>query len=181
MEAKEPIMEDARPDHPLNPRTPHQPENPPTALRPDQPDDPHTSQRSLVDRVQDAARTAADTVEESVDKIRSTTIDDLAEQASEKGAKLGATVSTRVDEAMSTAGEQISSLGQTVRVHAPDGKPGEIARSAATQIERSGEYLQRADMAQVRNDLEQIIRAHPIEALVVGAGIGYLAARAMRR
>lgn len=139
-------------------------------------------QKPLAERVQEAARSAADAVEDSVDTIRTTSIDQLAEQAGQKGAELGANVSSRVDEAMTTAGEQISQLGQAVREHAPSsGTPGEIVRSAADNIERSGEYLQNADMSQVRRDLEQLIRSHPIEALVVGAGIGYLAAKAMRR
>jgi ElaB/YqjD/DUF883 family membrane-anchored ribosome-binding protein len=174
-------MEDTRPDRSLNPQAPRMPENHHMPVTSEQPHDPHMQQRPLADRVQEAARSAADAVEESVDTLRSSSIDDLAEQAGQKGAELGASVSTRVDDAMSTAGEQISNLGQAVREHAPEGKPGEIARSAAEQIERSGEYLQSADVGQVRRDLEQIIRAHPIEALVVGAGIGYLAAKAMRR
>jgi ElaB/YqjD/DUF883 family membrane-anchored ribosome-binding protein len=33
----------------------------------------------------------------------------------------------------------------------------------------------------VRSDLERVIRDHPIEALLVGAGIGFLVARATRR
>jgi len=141
----------------------------------------HSSQKPLSERVQAAARSAADSVEETVDSIKSTPIDQLADKASQKSAEVSTNVAAQVDDAMTTAGEQISNLGQAVREHAPDGKPGEVARSAAKNLERGGEYLQSADVAQVRSDLEQLIRAHPVEALLVGAGIGYLLAKATRR
>jgi hypothetical protein len=41
-------------------------------------------------------------------------------------------------------------------------------------------YLQELDLADVRADLEGLIRRHPMEALLVGLGIGYLVARASR-
>jgi ElaB/YqjD/DUF883 family membrane-anchored ribosome-binding protein len=98
-----------------------------------------------------------------------------------KAAEVGDAAAGKVDSAMTATGEQFSTLAQTVREKAPEGKAGEVATMAADALERSGEYLQTADLQMVRSDLERVIRDHPIEALLVGAGIGYLVARATRR
>jgi hypothetical protein len=68
-----------------------------------------------------------------------------------------------------------------VREKAPEGKAGEVAVKAADVLDRSGEYLQAANLQMVRSDLERVIREHPIESLLVGMGIGYMLARATRR
>jgi len=36
-------------------------------------------------------------------------------------------------------------------------------------------------LADMRADLEGIIRRHPMESMLVGLGVGYLLARSMRR
>ena len=71
-----------------------------------------------------------------------------------------------------------------------DGPPPEVFRKLVANLndeaqswtlDRSGEYLQTADLQMVRSDLERVIREHPIESLLVGVGVGYLVARATRR
>jgi hypothetical protein len=82
---------------------------------------------------------------------------------------------------MTATGEGLSNLASTVRQNAPEGKAGELAGNAADALERSGQYLKDADLNVVRGDLEQFIRAHPIESVLVGMGVGYMLARSMRR
>jgi hypothetical protein len=52
---------------------------------------------------------------------------------------------------------------------------------AAGALDRSGRYLQTTNHPMLRNDLERVIRDHPIEALRAGIRIGYLADRITRR
>jgi ElaB/YqjD/DUF883 family membrane-anchored ribosome-binding protein len=143
---------------------------------------------TITDRAQQAgekaseiAQQAAGKVKQVADDLRSKDPSEIVSDARDKAAEVGAATADRVDSAMTATGEQLSSLAHTVREKAPEGKAGEVATKAADALERSGEYLQTADLPMVRSDLERIIREHPIESLLVGLGVGYLLARATRR
>jgi ElaB/YqjD/DUF883 family membrane-anchored ribosome-binding protein len=133
------------------------------------------------EKASDIAQQATDKVKQVADDLRSKDPSEIVSDAREKVAEVGAATADRVDSAMTTTGEQMSNLAQTVREKAPEGKAGEVATKAADALERGGEYLQTADLQVVRGDLERVIREHPIEALLVGVGVGYLLARSMRR
>jgi Tfp pilus assembly protein PilF len=76
----------------------------------------------------------------------------------------------------------MTDVAQTIREKAPiSGPVADAANTAATTLERAGTYLQEQDLADMRADLEGIIRRHPIESLLIGLGIGYLLARSTRR
>ena len=88
----------------------------------------------------------------------------------------------RADAATTTVGEKMTDAAQTIRQNAPaSGTLGNVADTAATTLDRAGTYLQQQDLADMRSDLEGIIRRHPIESLLVGLGVGYLLARSTRR
>jgi ElaB/YqjD/DUF883 family membrane-anchored ribosome-binding protein len=137
--------------------------------------------RQAGDKASDLAQNTVDKVKQTASDLRSKDPSEIVSDARQKAAEVGDVAASKVDSAMTATGEQISTLAQTVREKAPEGKAGEVATKAADALERSGEYLQTADLQMVRSDLERVIREHPIEALLVGAGIGYLLARATRR
>jgi ElaB/YqjD/DUF883 family membrane-anchored ribosome-binding protein len=153
--------------------------------------------RRVIDAGEKAARNessnvmekAADKAKDVANKLRSGEGGDVAQQARAKAEELtGAAkekagqAADQIDSAMTSAGQQMNTLAQTVREKAPaEGRLGEVANTTAQALERSGEYLQRADLDTVRSDLETIIRRKPIESLFVGLGIGYLLARAFKR
>jgi len=144
--------------------------------------------QSAVDKVKQAGDKASDIAQSAVDKVKQTAEDLRSKDASEivvdaraKAAEVGDVAASKVDSAMTVTGAQMSTLAQTVRENAPEGKAGEVAAKAADALDRGGEYLQVADLQMVRSDLERVIREHPIESLLVGVGIGYLVARATRR
>ena len=91
----------------------------------------------------------------------------------------GQQATERVDSAMTATGERMTGLAQTLREKAPEGQAGEVAYNAARALERGGDYLQRADPTMVRSDLENVIRDHPIEALAISLGIGFLIGKSM--
>lgn len=139
----------------------------------------------LAQRVSDRARQATDDIRskdtgELIDDARAKA-SDLAETARQKTSEAGAVAADKVETAMNATGEQFTNLAQTVRERAPEGRMGDVASTAADAIERSGQYLQQADLQSIRGDLERIIRDRPIESLLVGLGVGYLLARSMRR
>jgi len=143
---------------------------------------------SAVDTVKETGAKAGDMAQTAVDKIKQTASDlsskdpsEIVDDARAKAAEVGDAAASKVDSAMTATGEQMSTLAQTVRENAPEGKAGEVASKAADALDRGGEYLQTADLQMVRGDLERVIREHPIESLLVGVGVGYLVARATRR
>jgi len=133
------------------------------------------------EKASDIAQSAVDKVKQTADDLRSKDPSEIVDDARAKAAEVGDAAASKVDSAMTATGEQISTLAQTVREKAPEGKAGEVAIKAADALDRSGEYLQTADLQMVRGDLERVIREHPIESLLVGVGLGYLVARATRR
>jgi hypothetical protein len=133
------------------------------------------------DKATDLAQSAVDKIKQTADDLRSKDAGQIVDDARAKAAEIGDTAADKVDSAMTATGEQMSTLAQTVRENAPEGKAGEVAAKAADALDRGGEYLQTADLQMVRSDLERIIREHPIESLLVGVGVGYLVARATRR
>ena len=59
---------------------------------------------------------------------------------------------------MTATGEQMSTLAQTMRENAPEGKAGEVASKAADALDRGGECLQRADRCAVTWQLDRLRR-----------------------
>jgi vacuolar-type H+-ATPase subunit H len=133
------------------------------------------------DKASDIAQSAVDKVKQTAEDLRSKDASEIVDDARAKAAEVGDAAASKVDSAMTATGAQMSTLAQTVRENAPEGKAGEVAAKAADALDRGGEYLQVADLQMVRGDLERVIREHPIESLLVGVGIGYLVARATRR
>lgn len=126
-----------------------------------------TGASSAPQRVAEKAGEVKDRVSEKAGEVK-----DRAAQATHQAAE-------RVDSAMTATGEKMSGLAQTLRERAPEGQAGEVAHNAARALERGGDYLQRADPNMVRSDLENVIRDHPIEALAISLGIGFLIGKSM--
>ncbi len=76
----------------------------------------------------------------------------------------------------------MTDAAQTIRQSAPDSGPlAGAADSAADTLQRAGSYLQEQDLADMRADLEGMIRRYPVQSLLIGFGVGYLLARSTRR
>ena len=134
-----------------------------------------------VDRTTDAAHNTVDTVSEKAQQVASD-VKDKAQQVADKAQDIGQQAVDRADDATTTVGGKMTDVAQTIREKAPmSGPVANAADTAANTLERAGTYLQEQDLADMRSDLEGIIRRHPIESLLVGLGVGYLLARSTRR
>lgn len=125
---------------------------------------------------------AVDKAEGVVEQAKSMGQDAL-EQAKEKGQQatgaLEDTANTGIDRAAGAA----QGLADTLRDKAqslPGDKATEIANQAAGGLERGAEYLRQNDVADMRGDLEGVIRRYPAQSLMVGLAVGFLVARAFR-
>jgi hypothetical protein len=55
------------------------------------------------------------------------------------------------------------------------------ANRVADTLERSGRYLEEEGLTGMADDLTGVIKRYPIPAILVGIGVGYLIAHALRR
>lgn len=120
---------------------------------------------------------SSDQAHEAIDATRSQA-HELADQARERTQQVAA----KAEEGRQVAGEKLSAAAQALREHAPaSGQGAQVAEKAADTLERAGSYLQEQDLREIRHDLEDLIRRHPLEAVLLGVGVGYLLARNTRR
>jgi ElaB/YqjD/DUF883 family membrane-anchored ribosome-binding protein len=126
-------------------------------------------------RAEEAGREATDRASDVRDQIQ-----DTAEQVRQRAEDASHEAADRVDSAMTSTGDRLHDAARTIRERAPSGQVGEVADKAAEALERSGDYLRRSDVGDVRSDLETIVREHPIQSLAVGFGVGFMIARSLR-
>jgi ElaB/YqjD/DUF883 family membrane-anchored ribosome-binding protein len=103
------------------------------------------------------------------------------DEAKARARHAGAQSHAKADSTMTSTGERMEHAAHEVRERSPEGQAGRVAGRAADTMEQGGRYLQDSSPNDVRHDLEYMIRKHPVESLLVGAGIGFLFARVTRR
>ena len=95
-----------------------------------------------------------------------------------KAQELGAAAVSTASEAATAVGEQIGSLAGVIRDHAPqEGAMGTAATTVAGGLESASTYLKEKDYENLATDLTALVRSYPVQALLVGVGLGYLLAR----
>ena len=82
-----------------------------------------------------------------------------------------ARIGTQMETTTAAVGEKLWDAGQRV---------GEKLQDAGQTLERAGSYLAEQDFAAMRRDIEGLVRRRPIEAILVGLGLGFLLARSLR-
>ena len=82
----------------------------------------------------------------------------------------------KVDSARTSVGEGLESFGSGIR---------ERGASASTivgeKLEAAGTYLREHDFGNMADSMKDVVRRHPMPAVFVGIGLGFVLARAMRR
>lgn len=116
------------------------------------------------------------------DQVKSTA-SDAVERAKEQGQQAAGAAEDAANQGLDRAAGAAQGLADTLRQQAPN-LPGdrttELAYQAAGNLERGAEYLRQTDVASMRGDLEDMIRRHPTQSLMIGLAVGFLVARAFR-
>jgi hypothetical protein len=121
------------------------------------------------DQAQDKANTAADKAKEALGHA--------GEAVSSAASAVGATA----DRAASAAGTGMQSLADTARRHLPhEGVMGTASKYVTDSLEAGGKYLEDKGLSGMTEDFGNLIKNHPIPAVLIGLGIGYLLGRALR-
>jgi methyl-accepting chemotaxis protein len=120
-------------------------------------------------------------------------VKDMATGVMDKAKEIGANVGDKAKEIASAAGQKannltsrvgsgMESLGESIREHSPHaGTAGAVASRVAENLERGGRYVREKEIGGMANDLTDVIRRNPVPAILIGVGLGYLIARAIRR
>lgn len=102
-------------------------------------------------------------------------------EAGEHARTMGNRIVDGCDSAMTATGSRLEQAGESLRNRPENSTTGRLAVRAGDALASSGHYLQQSGPGDVRLDLENVMRKRPITTLAVGAGIGFLLARAIRR
>jgi hypothetical protein len=106
---------------------------------------------------------------------------DIASAAADKAKNLAGAVGDKVDSGVSAVGGGMQSVADTIRHKGPSGGVlGSATSAVASGLDNAGSYLEEKGLSGMAEDVTDMIRRNPIPALLVGVGIGYLLARALR-
>jgi hypothetical protein len=101
-----------------------------------------------------------------------------AENVKDKAKQAGEFVRDRADTAVSSAGKGMESLAGTIRDRGPrEGILGQATAGVAGALDSTGRYLDQEGVSGMVDDLTGMIRNHPVPAVLIGIGIGFLLAR----
>jgi len=90
-------------------------------------------------------------------------------------------VGKKADDMTAAAGHEIREFGETMGKRAPhEGLAGQASQAVADTIKGGGQYIEEHKLTGMAHDVEQVIKAHPIPALLICFGIGYCLGRAMK-
>jgi len=110
------------------------------------------------------------------------TVSEVKNKAEEGAKDLAHTIGDKANDATAAAGRGIQNVADKIRENAPDsGMLGSAARTVTDTIDKSGQYLENKQLSGMVDDFGGVIRSHPVPALLIAAGVGFLLARAMSR
>jgi len=90
-------------------------------------------------------------------------------------------VGQRVEQGVAAAGSGMQSLADTARKNLPhDGYLGAASKAVADGLDSAGRYVEDKNLSGMTGDLGNLIKNHPIPAVLIGLGIGYLLGKALR-
>jgi ElaB/YqjD/DUF883 family membrane-anchored ribosome-binding protein len=85
-------------------------------------------------------------------------------------------LSQRVDEATTRAGKRVETMGR-----AAQDRVNQAADKLTAKTDAVGSYLQDHDVAEMADDVAEVIRRYPVQSLLVGLGVGFMIGRMTSR
>ena len=95
-----------------------------------------------------------------------------------KAQEFGATAADKANGAATVVGEKIGSLANVIREKAPrEGAAATAATTVVAGLESTSSYLREKKLVHIAKDFTALVRAYPIQSLLMGIGLGYLLSR----
>jgi len=131
----------------------------------------------MANATQNASKSAQETAGFVADKAK-----EVASTTADRAKDFGRSAADAADRATAKVGSGIETVADKLRDKGPhDGVMGNATSKVADTLERGGRYLQEEGLTGMADDLTGLIKRNPIPALLVGVGIGYLIAHALRK
>jgi ElaB/YqjD/DUF883 family membrane-anchored ribosome-binding protein len=98
--------------------------------------------------------------------------EDFVDRATEKARETAEAVGERLSGASEAIQGKLRETGE---------EAGEVVNTVSEKIRSSVHYLEESNMQEVIDDVTVLIKRYPIQAVLIGAGIGFLLARVRSR
>jgi phage-related protein len=107
---------------------------------------------------------------------------DAMTHATDAVKSVGGAVAGAADQAAGGVGSGMQYVADQARRHLPsEGVMGTASKYVADGLEQSGKYLEDKGITGMGEDLTSIIKNHPVTAMLIGIGVGYLLGRTLSR
>jgi hypothetical protein len=124
-----------------------------------------------------AAEATKETAKKTGDRIK-----DAASAVSEKAGDAASYVGQKADDAAGAVGNKMQSVADSIRRGGPqEGMLGSASSALANTIESAGRQLEEHGLTGFADDITNMIRRHPVPAILVGLGVGFLLARTLTK
>jgi uncharacterized protein YjbJ (UPF0337 family) len=105
----------------------------------------------------------------------------VVENVTAKAQELGSTATNKANEAATVVGEKLGSLANVIREKAPqEGAVAPAVKTVVDGLESASSYLREKKFEHLAKDVTELVRAYPVQSLLIGVGVGYLLARRTR-
>jgi ElaB/YqjD/DUF883 family membrane-anchored ribosome-binding protein len=104
----------------------------------------------------------------------------MVEDVKDRASQFGARVSERASEAVSSISARVGDAADAIRENTP-ASVAPYADRAADTVKRAASYLAEGDFKAYADDLSELVRRHPMPAMLTGVAVGILLARGSRR
>jgi ElaB/YqjD/DUF883 family membrane-anchored ribosome-binding protein len=122
------------------------------------------------EKVQDAASKVAQKGQE------------LASDVSHKAQDMASKAVEKTDDAIANVGHQMTTVAGKLREHAPEqGVVGSAAATVADNLQAGGRYLEQHGLKEMASDLTEVIKRHPVPAVLLGVGLGCMLGMSLSR
>jgi len=99
----------------------------------------------------------------------------------EKAEQLSREAMAKAQSVKSAVSHRVGAVADRLRSRANGGRLSGAANSVASGLERAGAYFDDHDLSNVGDSMTNTIRRYPLQATVVGLGVGFLLGRSLSR
>jgi ElaB/YqjD/DUF883 family membrane-anchored ribosome-binding protein len=142
------------------------------------------SRNPLDSKFNDAERNFGERVTDNTEKLKDR-VEDLASRAKDKATQWKDTASEAADRQRENASSGLERAASTLHEKAESVPGGPRAVHAAHRVadgmEATASYLREHDFADMRDDLINVCKRHPVQALLSAVAVGFLLGRSVRR
>jgi len=136
---------------------------------------------SVADKSKDLAVAVAHSAGEMASDFGHKTMEG-ASAVAHKVADMASQAGHKAEQATGAVGGGMQSLAGTMRTKGPQGgMMGAASGAVAQTLDTTGRYLKEEGLKGIGEDVSNLIRRHPLQAVLLGIGVGYLLARSTTR